>query len=164
MVLKVLPMMLIIGNNQGIGDRGQGTEKRKLNPEPRTLNHIRAFTLVEIMLAVTILSLGIVGILRAYATSINVLEIGQDNIDAVTMLKEKMAEIEQKFLEEGTLLPGTSSGVFDGEFEGYQWEWEIKPSTLENLSEVILIVSSKDKPRKFSLQTYMVNVEKKEEE
>ena len=129
--------------------------ERKVQPMMLRIGNSRGFTLVEVMLAVTILAIGIIGVLRGYATSVNALGVGQENIDAVCMLKEKMLEIEQIALEEEGISPGTSSGEFEGRFEGFEWEWEVKPSSEDDLSEVTLVVSRKGSPRKFTLVTYM---------
>ena len=115
----------------------------------------KGFTLVEVLLAVTILAVGIIGVLRAYATSVNALEVSQENIDAVCLLKEKMAEIEQAGLEQGGIPQGVSSGEFEGSFEGFEWESEVKPSRVDGLNEITLVVSRKEKPRRFSLVTYV---------
>ncbi len=115
------------------------------------------FTLIEIMLTITILTVGIIGILRAYATSINALEVSRDTVDAVCLLKKKMAEIEQAAIEEGGISPGSSSGRFEDEFENFGWKLEVKTGSIEDLNEVTLVVSRVGQPRKFSLVTYAEN-------
>ena len=117
----------------------------------------KAFTLVEIMLTITILTVGIIGILRAYATSVNALEVSRDTVDAVCLLKEKMAEIEQAAIDEGGNSPGFSSGRFEDEFENFGWKLEVKTGSIEDLNEVTLVVSRVGQPRKFSLVTYAEN-------
>ena len=116
----------------------------------------KGFTLVEVLLAVSILSIGIVGVLRGYATSINALGIAQESANAVCLLKEKMLEIEQIALEQKGIETGRSSGEFkdDGQ-EGYSWTLESKPAAIADLNEVIITVSHKESPRKFSLVTYV---------
>lgn len=113
----------------------------------------QGFTLIEVFLAVSILAFGIIGVLRAYAVSIDAIGNGQYTIDSVCLLREKMTEMEQAALEEGLSL-GTSTGEFDGEFEGFKWELEVRPSSVEDLNEVILVISHKEKTRKFFLVTY----------
>lgn len=117
----------------------------------------RGFTLIEVMLAVSILAIGIIGVLRAYSTAVNALGVGQENIDAVCLLKEKMSEIERLVLEGEGISPGTSSGRFEGELESFEWESVVKQSSVEDLNEVVITVSNKAKPRKFSLVTYAEN-------
>ena len=117
----------------------------------------KGFTLIEVLLAVSILAIGIIGVLRAYATSVDALEVGQENIDAVCLLKEKMSEIEQDALKQKGVLPETSTGEFEGNFADYKWELDIKPSTVDSLNEVKLTVFHKENTRKFTLWTYMEN-------
>ena len=134
------------------------TKINKLRHTTYDIRHTkRGFTLIEIMLAITILTIGIIGVLRAYIISVNTLEAGQNSIDAVCLLKEKMAEIEQVVMEEGGISPGTSSGKFEDEFEGFRWELEVKPGPIKSLNEVALVVSHVNQPRKFSLVTYAEN-------
>ena len=117
----------------------------------------KGFTLIEVMLAVSILAIGIIGVLRAYATSVDALEVGQENIDAVCLLKEKMSEVEQDALKQKGVSLGRSTGEFEGNFANYKWELDIKPSTVDSLNEVKLIVFHKENTRKFTLWTYMEN-------
>ena len=118
----------------------------------------KGFTLVEVLLAVSILSIGIVGVLRGYATSINALGIAQESANAVCLLKEKMLEIEQIALEQKGIETGRSSGEFKNGQEGYSWTLESKPAAIADLNEVIITVSHKESPRKFSLVTYVESV------
>ncbi len=124
----------------------------------------RGFSLVEVLLAMSILSFGLVGVLRAYEGSVEVLEAGQYTIDMSNLLRMKMAEVEQDILE-NTKLTGASSGRFKGTFADFKWRWSVKPILLEDregLNELTLTVSHADRPRADSLVTYYV--EKKKEE
>ncbi len=114
-------------------------------------------TLVEVLLAVVILSVGIAGVLQAYAVAVTTLETGQDYVDAIQLLKAKMAEIEQKAIEEKGLSVGLSQGEFEEGLGDYQWEWEARPTPLESLHELKLVISSPPKNRQFSLITYVEN-------
>ena len=165
---KAQKTMLGIGNNQGTGYRVQGTGKRKLFPVPCSLSPERGFTLVEVMLAVTILAFGIVGVLRGYTTSVGALEASQKAIEAVCSLKEKMADFEKEAIEEGGLLVGADSGELDTAY-GSGWRWESEVSALdfdiEELKDIlnqvkITVVNEQFKPvRRFSLVTYEENRE-----
>lgn len=117
----------------------------------------RGMTLVEILLAVVILSVGIAGVLQAYAVSVKTLGISRDHIDALCLLKEKMADIEQAALEQNGLSAGTSSGDFTGAFQDCTWESEAKPISEESLYELDLRVQLPDQSRRFSLATYLRN-------
>ena len=109
------------------------------------------------MLAVTILSVGMVGVLRAYAVSVSALEASQESVAAVYLLKEKMTQIEKEAGEEGGIAPGRWDGEFENGFEGFTWELTVMPGSTRGLNESILTVSHKGKPRRFSLVTYVEN-------
>ncbi len=120
--------------------------------------------LVEVLLAVVILSIGIVGVLRAYATSIGALEISRDTVNTIELLKEKMADVEQDMIEQGGISAGSASGQFEGEFKDYQWAWEATTSAQEGLCELAMSVLRADGARQFSLVTYAQNKDYKPQE
>lgn len=114
-------------------------------------------TLVEILLAVVVLSIGVAGVLRAYAGSVQTLEITQENIEAINLLKEKMAEIQQEIIEEKGLSAGSSTGDFEGGLKNYAWESVVQPGPHESLHELRLVVYQPGQTRQFSLATYVEN-------
>lgn len=117
----------------------------------------KGVTLVEVLLAVVILSVGIAGVLQAYASAVKTLEISQENIDTVNLLRAKMAEIEQSSIEEHGVSAGSADGEFEGAFEGYRWESQIQPTVFKPLHEIHLAVSRQDGTRSFSFVTYEDN-------
>jgi len=143
-------MILQIGNKLKRG--GIGRE--------RSLVAQRGLTLIEVLMAVSILAIGIIGVLRAYAGSITTLEIGQNNIEAVLLLKEKIADVKLMILEDGETALSSDSGS-SGDF---LWQWEISPTEIENFNELTLTVSHNYNPRIFSLKTYVVDPEEEEQE
>ena len=116
-------------------------------------SRVEGLTLIEVMLAVVILSVGLVGIARAYMASIGALGIGRENTGAFCLLKQKMGEVEEEALKEGGLSPVNSRGNFEGEYNDYAWSSDIKLVS-EKLVEVDLEVSKKGSQRIFSLATY----------
>jgi|GEM_PF-1959328 len=100
------------------------------------------FTLVEALLTMVILSIGIMGILGAYRTSLNALEVVRDNTQALNFLKEKLAEIEKKAVEKQNLTQGVSRGSENTRDSELVWEsgvqlLEFDDSQLKNcLNEV----------------------------
>ena len=74
-------------------------------------------TLVEVLLAVSILAFGIAGVVRGYASSITTLETGQYNIDAVNLLKKKMAEVQIMVREKEKISQESERGPFEDPFQ-----------------------------------------------
>lgn len=151
-------MTLLIGSKIAYSGQRIAYSKKDLSATRYTLHAKKGFTLIEVLLAVSILAIGIVGVLRSYSMSISALKIYRGNIDAVCLLKEKMVEIEQEAVKENGLLPCASGGKF-ADAPGYRWELEIRPGPAEGLNEVILMVFHEDKPGKFSLVTYVESKE-----
>jgi len=58
-----------------------------------------AFTLVEIIVSISILSIGLVVILQWFGHSLNILRVSENYLKASLMLETKMAEMEIKFRE-----------------------------------------------------------------
>ncbi len=93
-------------------------------------------------MTMVILSIGIMGILGAYRTSLNALEVVRDNTQALNFLKEKLAEIEKKAVEKQNLTQGVSRGSENTRDSELVWEsgvqlLEFDDSQLKNcLNEV----------------------------
>ena len=66
----------------------------------KNFNLLKAFTLVELMVAVSILAIGIVFIARAMVSNASALATGENRIEAIQFLVSKMAELEEKAREE----------------------------------------------------------------
>ncbi len=147
-----------IGNRQRIAYSVQRTGKRKIPVALRyALSAQEGLTLVEVLLAVVILSVGVAGVLRAYAGSVQTLEIGQENIEAINFLKEKMSNIQQQIIEEKGLSAGSSTGDFEGSLKDYAWESVVQSGPQEGLHELYLTVYRPGQTRQFSLTTYVEN-------
>lgn len=112
---------------------------------------------MEVMIAVAMLAVGLIGILGAYMKLVDALGRGQDYIDAFSSLKGKMADIERDAIEHS----GTSLGATRGSFEdccaGFNWELKVSPSLTNNLNEVTLAVARQGRPRTYVLMTYLEN-------
>ena len=121
----------------------------------------KGLTLIEVLLAVSILAIGVISVLRAYANSLATLEAGQYTIEASGLLKQKMADIQQMILEEEEIVQKSDNGTFESPFEEFLWQWEIKPLEPEGLNQLTLMVSHQNNPRAFRLNTYVVDKEAK---
>ena len=118
------------------------------------------FTLIEVMLTVTVLAVAVVGILRGYAVSVNALEASQYSIDMTSVLKERLAALEEKDITEGPLSAGAESGNAAGFYGVFSWEERIEPFIVRDeyyLNKVtVCVTSGKIKPSgAATLQTYM---------
>jgi prepilin-type N-terminal cleavage/methylation domain-containing protein len=83
----------------------------------------RGFTLIEVLTAVMILSIGIVGVVRAYITLINGIEASSFTVQASYLLKAKMADIEKEAIENPGVSSGTRNGSFGADYPGFRWEY-----------------------------------------
>lgn len=125
----------------------------------RTVNS--GFTLIEIMLAVVILSFGLVLVLRSFATALDGITRSENVKAASYLLEEKMEEIKEKAKEEDGIKRGTSSGQFTVLTpRRCEWSLEVVPSGVdEDLNEVKLEISWQEGKSKRSLfgTTYLEN-------
>lgn len=105
----------------------------------------RGFTLIEVLMAISILAVGTMSVLRAYSASVTAVERAQYNIDAACILKAAMGGIEEKDITLDGTPPGESSGEFTSSSDikidttrSGRWQWseevreiEIKAKTPE---------------------------------
>jgi len=94
----------------------------------RTAPTVHAFTLLEVMVAVTILGIALTAIFSSEASAIRVASRARFLTTATLLARCKMGEIEEQVMREG--LPavsanGTDECCDDGEVEGFECEWEI---------------------------------------
>lgn len=117
----------------------------------------RGFTLIEIMMAVAILSFGLVLVLQSFATALEGLKGARRVSAASSLLEEKMEELKEKAREENGMAEGPLSGEFDKEYKGYKWDASVKPGPVAELNELELTVSWTDgkTPRNLSAVTYV---------
>ncbi|TSA56658.1 type II secretion system protein [bacterium] len=133
------------------------------------------FTLIEIMLAVVILSFGLVLVLRSFATSLDGMKRSGNVKAASYLLEEKMEEVKEKAKEDGGITRGCSSGEFEKsdcadlkntclpagrDYTDHRWDLSVKQSGVdEDLNEVELVISWQEGKSKRSLfaTTYLEN-------
>ena len=81
----------------------------------------KGFTLIEVMVAVTVLAIGSIGVIGAYAGLINALEAADYSLETIGHLKEQMFEMERKAIESGSLTFMPAKGKIKGEYGNYKW-------------------------------------------
>jgi len=94
-------------------------------------NNRQSFTLVEMMIAVTILAVGIVLVLRSLLNAVSTLDYIQNRMTAITFLENKMNILEQTAVEEKGVkigsaeeeaLVGNRKAVFTSQIEIVEME------------------------------------------
>ena len=111
----------------------------------------QGFTLIEVLVAVTILSIGIILVLGAFDTALSALDSARVSMRAHELLKQKLDAVEVHGLPVGT------SGVFPDNSD-YEWRIETKPihrAEKEVLREVIITVWRTSGGVHYSMGTYM---------
>lgn len=118
----------------------------------------RGFTLIEVLLAVVILGLGIVGIMRSYAIAARALSISGAKVESLCLAKEAFARLEQPALPDTGLPPGnyiqTATGAF---MPGSKWILKINIADDNNCRKVTIEASQEQKasPGGFRLYGYV---------
>ena len=82
----------------------------------------KGFLLLEVMLAVTILSVGLVMVARSYAASLCAVKVSQDLLVANLLLEEKIWQKQEEKLRTQTLIPDNEQGSFPSPFERFNYE------------------------------------------
>lgn len=80
------------------------------------------FTLLEVMLAVSILSLGLVAVVRSYITSLRALQISQDFLIADLLLEEKIWQKQEENIRRGGVVPEEEQSEFAPPFDNFNYK------------------------------------------
>jgi len=115
----------------------------------------KGFLLVEVMVSISILSIGLLLVLNSFFRSIKAVEVSRDYFKAGLLLENKIYELLNK---------GTEEGVWEGSFDDFnkRFSWNLDARTIEEspLNESNLKVSwgGKDKEKDISISTYIKDV------
>jgi len=134
------------------------------NATRRDSTEISGFTLIEILISVTILAIGIVAVLQAFNGSLSALSASRDAIKANMLAMNKMADLELSAISQGTLDSGSSSGAFEGEDDHYRWECGVENisagitegDALNTLNRIDLAVWREGYLRRYAVSTYLL--------
>ncbi len=125
------------------------------------------FSLVELMIAVSILSIGIVVVLTSFLNSAYLLDSLQNRIMSLNFLDAKISDLRQKAVEEGGVEPDSSQEEIALGNHSATFKLEIQPLDDEGLkdyiNEVKLSLSWQEgtKNKDESLVTYLPALSKK---
>ena len=84
------------------------------------------FLLIEVLLAVTILTIALVGIMRAIIQATSSGREVQRYTRAVQLTQQKTWEIEDRYAYTNQETSEDDEGVYEEPLEDYSWEWEIE--------------------------------------
>jgi general secretion pathway protein I len=82
------------------------------------------FTLIEVLIALVILSTGLVLVLRAFQTSVVALGEARDSLWASLLIADKMTELREDVRTGGTL--ASDRGQFGGRYAVFHWESTVR--------------------------------------
>jgi prepilin-type N-terminal cleavage/methylation domain-containing protein len=114
--------------------------------------HKGGFTLIEVLLAVVVLSTGIGFVLFGLNNALDALRVSRTNMRAHLILKERIGEIERDGL------PSTTHGKCSGRNSDFAFEIETAPlpeSYDGSLSEVTITLWRRNEGVRYSTTTYV---------
>jgi len=149
--------MIEKANNQSSEDRMQNKATCNLQRQTRNLQSDFGFTLLEVMVAVSIIAIVLVSIYKMHAQTISMNYEARFYAHAPLLAQFKMAEQEIKSLEDLT----GDSGNFGDDFPGYRWnvaiddvESEALGDTAKDLKKIDVTVFLNNDEFTYSLRTY----------
>jgi general secretion pathway protein I len=123
----------------------------------RSLQLQRGFTLLEIMVALSIIAIVLVSVYKMHAQTVSMNNEVRFYATAPMLAQIKMAEIESESLED----LGDDSGDFGDEFPDYRWNIvidDVESTALENiakdLKKIDLLISSNNDAFIYNLRAY----------
>lgn len=121
-------------------------------------NH-RAFTLLEVMIAISIIAVALVTLLGSQSRSLSHATEAQFNVMAPMLAALKLAEVQRKVVD-----AENSEGDFEEDFPGYSWKMAIEEAAFDKtkalagldppLQKLELTVSWHGTPYRYSLLYY----------
>ena len=104
-------------------------------------------SLIELLVAIVILSVGVVGVLRAFALATRY-NYSAENQTAAGLLAHDMLE---EIRADGALSEGLESGTFDGDQSRFAWTRSVRKAEKDRLYEVHVTVSWPESTRQRDL-------------
>lgn len=101
------------------------------------MSRTRGFTLLELLVAIAILAVALVGVMQTVTQGINSSIISRDRARAVELAEMKLTELRL----DPTLEPGTQEDEFDDLQPGWRWTSDVSETELEGLLRIQVTVS-----------------------
>lgn len=127
----------------------------------------KAFTLIEVVAALAIVSIALLGLLQLHLISIRMADKAQTTVQAVLLAQEKMAEV----LTSGFPPVGTRSGIVENDGARFTWRTEVTDASvsqgqplglrLDHLRRLSVDVACGDGPRERQIRLTTYVAEKK---
>lgn len=106
----------------------------------------RAFTLLEVMIAVSIIAIALVALFGSQSKSLSNATEANFNILAPMLASGKLAE-----LEGAENAPGNDEGDFGEEFPGYTWKLDTEEATFDSIDTLANLAKLEDPLKKLEL-------------
>lgn len=122
-----------------------------MRPKAEIHNRESGLTMLELLVAMAILAIGIVGVLRAFSSSMLTAKSAEMHSHAAILAQQVASELERRpQLETGKL-----SGIFGEDAPEYEWEAEVSPTEIEGLllAEISVYPREGSGGSKFRLRT-----------
>lgn len=98
----------------------------------------KAFTLVEVLISLAILSAGIMLLVQSWSGSMLMVQKTKINVELAALLERKMAEVEIEFRGKSLdTIPEEKEDSFGSEFPKYNWKMESREFILPDLSVIM---------------------------
>jgi general secretion pathway protein I len=125
--------------------------------QPFKTNQKTGFTLLEVLVAVSIIAIALLAVYRLYAQTLSMNYAARFNTQAPVLAQKKMTEL--LLLSPDEL--SDNSGDFGEEFENYSWRAVVETvtsdllgETAEDLQQVDLVVTLDEDQQFYRLRTY----------
>ncbi len=127
---------------------------RRSRPRGRARRR-RAFTLIEVLVALVILGVALTALLSAQSGAVRLRSQAEELTLASFLLEARITDIELSGFPD----VGTKEGDFGASYAGYRWQTTVTDTPFPNVREVRLAVlwSAGPRPERLDLVHYMVD-------
>lgn len=112
----------------------------------------KGFTLVEVVVATVVLSLGLIGALTAFSMASRAAAASRNDTIISLLAQQKLAEVQLE--DRNALAPGATSGDFGEDYPDYRWQLTVEEPDELNVVAVHLVIfapqSGRERETRFS--------------